>query len=281
MISLSDINKNQDSPTFNEELIKNGKINLKSLSYKPSQTLEDASKWAKNNLNINHVDYSFFDLKVANALNKQLEILMKLYPEVNTINWIDELRKSMKLYRKALIKEALHIFKKIDISPYREVIRIILENRYSRDMQAASGSEVTEYRGIWFNKMWVKDYEKLQQETIENVKFKHSPENTSCIESIFTHEFGHQIEDILYDNKLYGFINNLCEEYYDDRTQKTTIRSCRTIEKELSFYASYSKSEFFAEGFKEYIHNPNPRPLAKRIGNELEKAFEIYRLKKR
>jgi hypothetical protein len=38
--------------------------------------------------------------------------------------------------------------------------------------------------------------------------------------------------------------------------------------------------EFFAEAFAEYLHNPNPRPIAKKFGERLDKELaEIRRLK--
>ena len=43
--------------------------------------------------------------------------------------------------------------------------------------------------------------------------------------------------------------------------------------KELSHYANKNVAEFIAEGWSEYITSPNPRSLAKAIG---DRVMEIY-----
>jgi predicted SprT family Zn-dependent metalloprotease len=148
-------------------------------------------------------------------------------------------------------------------------------------MLAESFSELEKYRGIGFNRIWVQNYDILQNKIISDVNYAFSPIGTACLESLVTHEFGHQIEYFLFCHNLYDFIKDLWNEYYDSTTRRATIRSCRNIKKQLSEYACNCEDDLFAEGFKEYIHSPNPRPLAKRIGNGLENALATYRAKKR
>jgi hypothetical protein len=47
------------------------------------------------------------------------------------------------------------------------------------------------------------------------------------------------------------------------------------IEEQLSRYAYTNHAEMIAESFAEYYHNPNPRPMCKRIVEALNKAYAI------
>ena len=42
------------------------------------------------------------------------------------------------------------------------------------------------------------------------------------------------------------------------------------IKEALSEYAATNQSEFFAEAFSEYLNNPNPREVARKVGELLD-----------
>ena len=46
------------------------------------------------------------------------------------------------------------------------------------------------------------------------------------------------------------------------------------IKNNLSQYAATNSSEFFAEAYSEYLNNPNPRPIAKKIGELLDEEIK-------
>lgn len=52
-------------------------------------TIEEANLWAKNNINIKHVDYAGFNVEIANIFNMELFILQKLFPDaISRINYV-------------------------------------------------------------------------------------------------------------------------------------------------------------------------------------------------
>lgn len=47
----------------------------------------------------------------------------------------------------------------------------------------------------------------------------------------------------------------------------------------LSAYGSYNEAEFLAEAYSEYKNNPEPRPIAKKVGFLIKKAYNEYKEK--
>ena len=88
--------------------------------------------------------------------------------------------------------------------------------------------------------------------------------------SVLDHEFGHSIYYALELDKVFAHAEDeplgklrkfIVDEY---RKKKDYIRS------NLSLYAATDLSEFFAEAFAEYQNNPEPRHIAKTVGDYLE-----------
>ena len=81
-------------------------------------------------------------------------------------------------------------------------------------------------------------------------------------ESIVYHEMGHLLDNMC------GLVDDPdFKEYYSglDRNE---------IKRGLSEYALQSPAEFIAEAFAEYMCNPSPRPIAKKVGALLDVAYE-------
>lgn len=88
--------------------------------------------------------------------------------------------------------------------------------------------------------------------------------------SVLDHEFGHSVYYALELDKVFAHAEDeplgklrkfIVDEY---RKKKDYIRS------NLSLYAATDLSEFFAEAFAEYQNNPEPRHIAKTVGEYLE-----------
>ena len=86
-------------------------------------------------------------------------------------------------------------------------------------------------------------------------------------------------------NFIYGIIDLLgirteknIQKLFDSRTKEQ-------LTEELSRYAwkndnENKYAEMIAEGWAEYLNNPNPRPIAKEIGETIERKYEEW-IKKR
>jgi len=90
------------------------------------------------------------------------------------------------------------------------------------------------------------------------VETKYHPEGTDNIKSSLDHEMAHSI------SKNYGIVN-------DPDLQSYFAMSPDEVKNNLSEYAATNKEELIAEAWSEYKNNPNPRPMAKNIGQIIEK----------
>ena len=109
------------------------------------------------------------------------------------------------------------------------------------------------------------DAVKQMQEDEEN---KHTPVGCGIIKALIDHEMGHQIKDLL-DGTHDGEIKKLFNKYHvkDDDVKMGKV---------LSRYANTNISEFISEAWSEYMNNPNPRPVAEKVGKRL---IELYKEK--
>lgn len=124
------------------------------------------------------------------------------------------------------------------------------------------------------------DEAKLKKSYNRDLKSRWHPEGTDE-EAIVTHELAHSINGFL-NQKLRGsawkdldFADYL---FYDvcGFTDKTTKKK---IKENLSQYAATDHNEFMAEAFAEYVHSPNPRPIAVAVGREIERVLtgDVYK----
>lgn len=98
------------------------------------------------------------------------------------------------------------------------------------------------------------------------------PNGTDTPKGIADHEFGHALWYKLGLNRgnnkpLHKFIRNYIKSH-----------SKEYVEKELSRYAATDEAEFFAEAFAELQNNPQPRPLAIKIGELLDEEIKSQKL---
>lgn len=249
------------------------------LSCPKFNTIEDANTWAKENLKITTVDYSGFDIRIANVVNEQLQILARNYPEINTIKYVGTKRNNIKKYKhwhlNKIIKKYKLSYNKMQRASniynkpsYSSKHRINLKNAY-----ALSVWNEYQFNGIWFNDFWVKRYNRLSKLLkIEEEKGWYVLGGNS-INSLVTHEFGHHLYDFLKKNELQHSFSQIFSDLYSkyDKNFETYLTN------NLSRYSSTDIFEFFAEAFTEYIHNPSPRPIAKMVGKEIEHALNHYR----
>lgn len=116
------------------------------------------------------------------------------------------------------------------------------------------------------NKGFFGNYDTAATSMVHQVEIAWHPEACSTVKSIFDHEFGHQLDDWL----KVGEQPNI-KALFDSRTREEITRG-------LSEYAWHNSnrnrySEMIAEGWSEFCNNPNPRPMAREIGETIERLY--------
>lgn len=103
------------------------------------------------------------------------------------------------------------------------------------------------------------------------VELKWHPEGCDTHKSVLDHEFGHSVWYKLgLDKVAVGdgrFVQSPLQEYISRFMRSSTKND---IKEALSEYAATNQSEFFAEAFAEYLNNPNPREVARKVGELLD-----------
>lgn len=120
------------------------------------------------------------------------------------------------------------------------------------------------------NTFWFSDYAKLSEQYAHDVEMGwHVPNST--VEDIIVHELGHNVDRLI--ARALGKGDNA----FISKTLKTKVMNSfekkPNIEYAVSGYATKNNAEWFAECFVEYIVSDNPRKVAAKFGEELEKLF--------
>lgn len=175
---------------------------------------------------------------------------------------------------------------------------------YNADIEAiASSKSITGELNV--SKKFL-DFEKLRKDYDYDVRLKWHAKGTN-VDSIITHELGHQIDGLLTKNGLCGAeismygverasvqiqkevlsrlgltderLREIRKEYAEkgftgkDLTHAVMFERKEFIIKNVSEYACENSNEFFAECFAEYVDSDEPREAAKIFGEILEKAL--------
>lgn len=109
----------------------------------------------------------------------------------------------------------------------------------------------------------------------KDVVSKFHPVGCDTPKSVLDHEFGHSIYYDLELDKVFrysddeplGKLRNFIVHEFKSHNKEY-------IKNELSLYAATNLSEFFAEAFAEYQNNPEPRRIAKTVGDYLEQYMK-------
>lgn len=123
--------------------------------------------------------------------------------------------------------------------------------------------------GLAFNASFKDD--KVQKSLDNDLKAKWHPEGCNTIKSVFDHELGHKIDETLGLNsdpeflKIFEAAEKEGKEYIKDNLSEYAYKQSEASD-------SYDpKKEFIAEAWSEYLNNPNPRPIAKSVGDLIVK----------
>lgn len=111
-----------------------------------------------------------------------------------------------------------------------------------------------------------------------NVDIKWHPEGCATKKATMDHEFGHAVWYKLGLDKT-GTPNANGNDWAGRSPLQQYIAKEMNwgkdhIKNNLSEYAATNSSEFFAEAYSEYLNNPNPRPIAKKIGELLDQEIQ-------
>ena len=244
-----------------------------------ASSIKEANAWAKDNIpKVAKIDYTGYDLRLANEVNEELQKLFQLYPEVEDVNFIGTIQNRNKLMyeyeKKKFLEKNKELFEDLDHKTIEAFVKKYVKRRKVMGDTYAQATNKTwgPAAGINFNEKWAKDYEAFKRSVANDVRSGWHPEGTEAPVSVLIHEFGHSIDYFI--EKV-----GLRDKYLKPIFERALQQPARTKES-LSRYAIEGKRpdrEIIAEAFTEYRLNPNPRKWARLIGEAIEQALDEYR----
>lgn len=232
-------------------------------AYQPQKTAKAAAEWAVKNNYATAANYGKLSTEVANASNESLARHIQEFPE---------LRKHM-----PFIGSCQEMNKWRNVKRAEDYKIDLLERGYSEEEADESVKKYCKPKsvvklwafaafsgGVGFNEKWgnPKGEADLQASLKRSLESQFHPVGCDTVKSIYDHEFGHQLDFMLKasdDPEMVALRRDLINR----KATKT----------ELSGYALEDKYEFIAEGWAEYLNNPNPRPVAKQIGEKIRSLY--------
>jgi hypothetical protein len=242
-------------------------------TFTKAATIDEAEAFARS-IGLN-VSYKGVDIAVANAMNEAAEYSIKRYPKI--VDNMKAIGSGQAIHRKE--KEILTEWYYEDRKSILTSMGLTEEQQRKRAAQWASRSvgrisgntyayanrgghhAVEMYNGIFVNDKWGGDKEAFLAALKKDGERKFHPEGCGTIKSVFDHEMGHQIDYAL------GLRNNA------DMIALWKSLTAPEIIDGLSKYGSKNIAEFIAEGYAEYLNNPQPREIARKIGAIIEAAL--------
>ncbi len=256
------------------------------IKYKEAKNIQGANQYAEKTLGIKRAEYKGLHLQVANEWNRGLTDTFNRFPEMRgKIHFTGEAHERNQIIKDVAYKKILEELERLNPGIKREVLEkhaSAVLKKYLHKLRIPSKAYASswtptdeifgEFAGITFNRVLGKDTVKLLELLKADVAQKFHPVGCDTIRSILDHEIGHQLDNWLGLSQHKGI-----RQVFDDLTKDE-------LTEQLSKYAwdngnANKYGEFIAEAWSEYCNNPDPRPLAKKIGEYIEEAYKRWKKK--
>ena len=216
-----------------------------------AKTIAEANQLAVSLGLARHADFTDFDISAANEMIAQIKAIKDLDPNMPELEIIGGI---------AAVKFGLG-------GAYRD------GTAYGDFVESIAGSHKGQI-GIGINSdnfsRW--NMTSTLQKLKKDVATTWSPVGCGSVKSIVDHEIGHWIDhkyNISKDSrirKLFRAYHERNEDYYT-LPNGMRVYGSQKMGAALSRYANTNAKEFLAEAWAEYRNNPNPRPVAKEVGD--------------
>lgn len=251
------------------------------LPFVPAKNIKQANEYAKDTLGIPNVSYKGVDVITANEWNKGLRDTFDKFPKLKEkFGFVGEAHERNKGLKDRIMKQVMD--KTIEANPHAALADIKTSvNRYvnktmrkmavPKHTMAQSWSPTQdlykEFAGIVVNRDIGKDAASFTASLKRQVESKFHPVGADSIKSVLDHEIGHQLDDLL------GISNQEhIKKLFDSRTTEELTNDLSKYTWDNDNNKRYS--EMIAEAWSEYQNNPEPREIAKVVGETIEQTYK-------
>lgn len=272
-------NKQKNSQITLTDLENGGIISVE--RFTPAESIPKAEEFVRDVLKIPNVSYKGVDVTTANEWNRGLFDTFQKFPALKEkFGFVGECHERNAALKPIVVQHFTDIYTKANPNAPLEKLQSLIDEdvkKFMRRMTISSNTmaqswsptanEFCLYRGITVNSDFGKNSKEFIDVLQKSVKTKFHPEGCTTIRSVLDHEIGHQLDDLLGIRNLQDI-----QELFNNRT----LRELTDGISEYSWnnHNSNKFSEMIAEGWAEYCNNPNPREIARKIGETIEKEYK-------
>ena len=240
-------------------------------------------------------DFKNMDVRMANEVIAQLYATRETFPDMPELSFVGSVV-AQKKWERQMLKQAYfdahqaELRAKYSSASDAEIIKKHIHLSISHE-KLPEGSMGAYYPGIYSSEFIVsgtrpsivfneKYFSSGEISYTENLRLNLHEQTRYCavgsLKGIVNHEIGHRIDHVTgasQDSVIQGLFNRYYSASEPDFTE-TDARHSSKMAKALSHYANTNIGEFIAEALSEYRVKPNPRPLAKQVGDRI---MELYK----
>ena len=244
--------------------------------FTPAKSIKEANEYARDVLGVPHADYKGTTLEVANEWNRGLFDNFKRFPELrDNFDFVGTCQNRNKLAKKELYPYVMDRFKRVNPgfteAQLDKAVKQYITKKYAQPISShvyAQSCKTGKIKGVTISDKW--QGERFLSSIKGDVATKFHPQGCDTIRSILDHEIGHQIDDLL----------DLWDNVEIARLFKSMTPGEMT--KKLSRYAwdnsnMMKEREFVAEAWAEYVNNPEPREVARKVGEIIEEEYRKFK----
>lgn len=253
-----------------KEALENSPYQLK------AKTVAEAEKEIAQNLGVtcNFEGFTDEDLPLIQEIYSSVATHIDKYPDLKKyINFVGSMQGRREVYAEWYYNELKRLNPTVDDDRLREKAKADAASIIKIDPNtyavSTSGYSCKEVNGVAFNADFKGDT--VQNSLDYDLKTKWHPDGCNTVKSVFDHELGHKIDETLGLNsdpeflKIFEEAEKEGKEYIKDNLSAYAYKQSEATD-------SYDpKKEFIAEAWSEYLNNPNPRPIAKSVGDLIVK----------
>lgn len=243
--------------------------------YKPATTTAEAEAFAES-MGL-HAVYKGVDLDVANAMNEAFAAGLDYNPGVaDHLKVVGSGQAANKELKKALTEwylndmgETLASFGITGDAAVKRAEKWASKSVGRIDSTTLAYARRTgrgpNFSGVYVNDKFGKKAEDMLEALQDSVRHGHSPVGCDTIKAVFDHEMGHIVDyslGVRSDAEMQRLWQSLTKAEIQDG---------------LSKYGATTIAEFIAEGYAEYLNNPNPRQIARDIYAIIDKKAKAAR----
>lgn len=254
------------------------------LGFVPARTAAEAQSWASGHNIANHVSYKGItarNVQVVNEWNQGIYEAQRRFPELRAnFDFIGTCQERNKYINQQRLEEYYRALKASNPGATEKALREYAEkhvpkmqpipaNVYAQSFSGKHG------KGISVNQAWGNDIGRFQAALRNDVRTRWHPVGCDTIKSVVDHELAHQIDDLLQLSER----EEVKDLFFGGKTRILSEVRKEELASGLSRYSYDNKNknpvrEFVAEAWAEYCNNPEPRPLARQIGEIVEKVYK-------